>query len=245
MKRTPPRTAGEASLHRQAVCNGAPCLLISYFFRLSDYRIQVNHTKLNQSMKTLLYLLPLVLILAGSCKKNEDTTPVPAQNSTDNAIRLPSDGWFYFVGPVPNNPNLNNYQSVSTVPASATDSPSFSLAATTIKDTASFCAWSNNFTPAAGLKTGSLITLKAKIRLENVQGPGVSLVLRGDTRVQSNVLFETTQNQVPIRGTADFADYSVTLSYATPVDIAAVYLVLLPKTTGKVIFRDVTVTVSN
>ena len=194
-------------------------------------------------MKTLLCLLPLVIVLAGSCKKGGDAAPVPAQNPTNNAIRLPSDGWFYFVAPVPNNPNLNNYQSLSTAPASGTVSPSFSLAATTIKDTASFCAWTNNFIPAAGLKTGSFVTLKAKVRLENVQGPGVSLVLRGDTPIQSSALFETTQNKIPIRGTADFAEYSVTLYYTTPVDIVKIYLLLLPQTTGKVTFNDVTVEV--
>ena len=90
---------------------------------------------------------------------------------------------------------------------------------------------------------GRSLTLTAKVRLDNVQGKGVSLVLRGDRNSQPVVLFATTEKKIPLRGTADFTDYSVTLPYSAGVDYLIVYFVMLSNTTGTATFTDVSVTV--
>lgn len=91
---------------------------------------------------------------------------------------------------------------------------------------------------------GKTLTLRAKVRLDNVQGSGISLVLRGDTGVQKGALFATTQGQQLIRGTGDFTEYSVSMPYTKAVDEVLIFLLILPKTTGTITFRDISVQVN-
>lgn len=219
-------------------------------------------------MKTY-WLFPLLALLIISCETDDNfpkaTTPVGSGTttsstpSTSNAIPLMPTGWQFLVGEVGSQGNPNNYQRTLTTGALETTSPlttgilggaasratsyTLGMAASLVRDTASYCCWLAGVPPSAKLQVGTSLTLKARVRLENVQGEGVSLAIQGDKDTQTAVLFSTTRGKTPIRGTAD-TEYSVTLPYTVAVDRFAVYFVMLPNTTGTVIISDVSVQVN-
>ena len=127
--------------------------------------------------------------------------------------------------------------------SSRTTSYTLGMAASILKDTASYCYWLASVPPSATIRVGASLTLRAKVRLQDVQGKGVSLVIRGDKGPTTSVLFATTEGQVPIRGTADSTEYSVTLPYTTAVDKLIVYVVMLSNTSGSVAFTDVSLSI--
>ncbi|GAB3499810.1 hypothetical protein GCM10027341_23880 [Spirosoma knui] len=187
-------------------------------------------------MKNLTVLFLLLVGLATGCTKNEDS-PAPA---TNNVITFGGTDWQAYPADF-GEPNPNSYLNNRTT---AGNSYSLPLSATAIKDTSTFSYWVAGFQPGNELTIGKTLTLRAKVRLDNVQGTGISLALRGDTRVQTAALFASTQTQKVIRGTADFTEYTLTLPYTKSVDLVSVYLLLLPKTTGTVTFSDVSVEVN-
>ncbi|RAJ91020.1 hypothetical protein LX87_05361 [Larkinella arboricola] len=210
-------------------------------------------------MKNVLFLFAVLLLT--SCERNQTIPPVSSPGKTTNlgtsrnSITLEAKNWLFAVGDEGNQANPNNYQKSLTDRQAANTSPmsgttlggigsrpaSYSLGITApmVHDTASYSYWYYSIRPPAGLRVGKSLTLTARVRLEQVQGKGVSLVLRGDKGAQTNVLFSSTEGKTTITGTADFASYSVTLPYSSAVDYINLYLLILPRTTGKVIFSDV------
>lgn len=186
-------------------------------------------------MKNLLILLPLVAGLAIGCKSSDSSAVQP-----DNTITFSATDWtFRGVGDkgdpgtyTSNRTSSGNSYSLSAASSSAT------------KDTTALGYWVTNFGPGKAITVGKTLTLKAKVRLDNVQGSGVSLVLRGDTSLERAALFATTQNQRIIRGTSDYTEYSVSMPYTKAVDELLIFLLVLPKTTGTVSFSDVSVQVN-
>lgn len=214
-------------------------------------------------MKKKLFLLPLAAILVTGCEQDEDFPKAvsprgpTSSTSTNNAVALASANWSFAVGDVGNQSNPNNYQHTlvtnSTLPlnntglggvSSRTSSYTLGMAAATIKDTASYCYWLAGIPSSTSLRMGASLTLKAKVRLDNVRGKGVSLVLRGDRGTQTAVLFATTQGKISLTGTADGTEYSVTLPYSTPVDRFIAYFVLLSNTSGSATFSDVSLQIN-
>ncbi|GAB3327698.1 hypothetical protein GCM10027299_28670 [Larkinella ripae] len=218
-------------------------------------------------MRALLLIAPVLTLFLLSCERNENF-PEPTTPSTGGGPRTPTSGntipisatdWRFFVGDVGNRSNPNNYQQSVRTSSVGTTSPiggtglagvparavSFTLGmgTSTLVDTTSYCYWTYRFTPPAALRVGRSLTLTAKVRLEQVQGQGVSLVLRGDRNSQPSVLFATTEGKTPVKGTADFAEYAVTLPYSAGVDELFIYLILLPHTTGTATFTDVSLAI--
>ena len=206
-------------------------------------------------------------MLLSSCEQNDNfpKATVSRGNSTStlsasDGVLLAASDWFFSVGDVGNQSNPNNYQPTRTSStgstglssplssgsgltgmSSRTTSYTLGMGASLLKDTASYCYWLAGVPPSATLRVGASLTLSAKVRLQDVQGKGVSLVIRGDKGTKTAVLFATTQGRTDIRGTTEPTEYSVTLPYSTAVDKLIVYLVMLSNTTGSATFTDVSV----
>lgn len=99
-------------------------------------------------------------------------------------------------------------------------------------------------TMAQNVQTGRKLRLRVKVKLDQVRGEGVSIVIRGDDTFspEGNAeAFVTTQGTVYISGTHNWQEYQVTQLENMPESINSitVYLVLLPNTTGTVWFDEV------
>jgi hypothetical protein len=97
--------------------------------------------------------------------------------------------------------------------------------------------------------TGTRLTLSVHLRLEGVAGEGVAIAIRGDDTDAQNGFgrrFSTTKSRILIDGTADWMEYKVDLTeFDDSIDQIAVYVMLLPLTTGTVFVDDVTLTSSD
>ncbi len=217
-------------------------------------------------MKHFPLLIPLLILLLDGCNPNENVPKVNTSGgatsapSINNAVVLTPANWRFFVADVGNPSNPNNYRQTFASTGSATTSPmggtgltgvssksssyTLGITASAITDTVSFCYWVYGLYPPTGLRVGQTLLLKAKVKLMDVRGPGVSLVIRGDKGTKIAVLFSSTQGKVPIQGTADFAEYSIALPYAQAVDWCVLYAVMLPKTTGTVQVTDISLQVN-
>lgn len=215
-------------------------------------------------MRTSLFLLLTSLLF--SCEQNDNFPKATTSGGSSTTTTLPSNlvpfapaNWRSYVGDVGNVSNPNNYRHtlVTDGSSSSPSSPmsgsglvglssrptsyTLGMAASTITDTASYCYWAYSFYPPTTLRVGRSLTLKAKVKLDNVQGRGVSLVLRGDRNSQPVVLFATTEGKLPLRGSVGLTEYSVTMPYSTSVDYLLVYFMMLSNTTGTATFTDVSV----
>lgn len=214
-----------------------------------------------------LVLLPLLLVLIGGCDPVENFPKASTSSGSSGStlmsanVLLKPENWRFAIGDVGSQGNPNAYQQTLTTtssnpgltfPISTTGvgglsskatSYTLGMATAVLKDTASYCYWAYGLYPPTNLRIGQSVTLTAKVKLQQVQGKGVSLVIRGDKGSKTGVLLATTEGRTSIRGTADATQYSVTLPYTTAVDTLMVYLVLLSNTSGSASFSDVTVEV--
>lgn len=208
-------------------------------------------------MNYFLLVACLVIIVVG-CKQDDvkpiATSPVITISGSGVTTTFTASEWyFYLSGGTVGNPN--QYEStlitdglISTAPSNTTltnvYSYSLGISTETAKTAEIFSYWSAALTPPKGIQVGKSLTLKAKVQLQNIQGKGVSLALRGDRTNQMGVLFATTQGKISLIGTNDFTEYSVTLPYTASVDRILVFLVFSDQTTGKALFKDVSVQVN-
>lgn len=100
--------------------------------------------------------------------------------------------------------------------------------------------WGQTFN--TDIPTGKSLTLRVRIKGQ-LEGQGVSIVIRGDDTpdISGNAeQFATTQGDLPIIGTFDWTEYSISLDNVEASTLSlTVYLVYLPETTGDVFFDDV------
>lgn len=90
---------------------------------------------------------------------------------------------------------------------------------------------------------GTKLVLKAKIRTEEVSGPGVVLAMRGDNfRAGRSPLNITSEGRFTIDGTSNFTEYAIDWLDYFPDGVDALYIFLLLKegSTGTVYFDDIT-----
>jgi hypothetical protein len=192
-------------------------------------------------LKHLSFFLLLTLLL-GACKK-EEPEPEPVELLENSSITSPNFDWqFSYVGNVPGNPN----QCDGAYSTDIHSTPPYALKVgcnlTTNKDIFSY--WRQSITPPANFPTGKRLLLKAQIRLDNVQGNGIALAMRGDRRGSlSAVFFSSTENKQSIKGTSDFKEYTLEVdAYSGPVDQIHVFLIYLRNTTGTAYFDDISLT---
>lgn len=91
---------------------------------------------------------------------------------------------------------------------------------------------------------GANLLLKAKIKVENVEGEGVAIsyyALTNNGKTEND--FQTTEGLVDITGTSDFKEYTLRISNYTekfgPTEVITIGLHLLPQTKGTVYFDDI------
>ena len=109
-------------------------------------------------------------------------------------------------------------------------------------DSKAFSRWRYLIQKPDLLETATL-QLTATISGEDISGEGVSISFRTDSGLGSNQMvtgFGTTQGDAIIKGTFDKKEFSAEINYIpTDIEKLSIFLILLPKTKGKVYFHDV------
>lgn len=202
-------------------------------------------------MKNLGFLFALLLpLLFSACKKNDDVQP-PSQLITNGDMeQQPSfvqsrlDWLFGYYYNLTSNPNA--YKADYTSEAAASGAHSLKISCNTIKNDTTFCFYEQDVATTS-IATGVKLTLKAKIKTANLQGQGVALAMIGYKQIgnKNTIVFFPSTEKTPITGTGDFKEYTVTLdSYPGNIDVIAVHLFYLPKTTGTAYLDDVSLAVN-
>lgn len=107
------------------------------------------------------------------------------------------------------------------------------------KANSGFAYWAIVFQPQEEIPIGSRLVLRVKVKTEAVDGPGVYVVLRGDTD-QPSAFFQSTQNKITINGSVDFTGHTVAQPYyPAAIKTLQVYFILDGKSSGTVEFDDV------
>lgn len=180
-------------------------------------------------------LLALGAILLSGC--SDDEVP-PNQLITNSNVETGSaspNGWWFFTG-------QDKYDVTWSDQESFSGSRSLTIFTQTA-DSTNFAFWAQ--TISTNLPTGKGVTLSAKVK-SNLVGEGISIVIRGDDTVQPAgraEQFVTTQENSPISGVFDWADYSVKLgTVEASTQSLTIYLIFLGNTTGEVYFDDISLT---
>jgi hypothetical protein len=101
-----------------------------------------------------------------------------------------------------------------------------------------FSYWTITVAPD-GIVPGSQLTLKVKVKTDNLSGDGVFVALRADAGT-TQVAFKTTQDAVEIKGTQDFVEYSVAIpTFPDKVTDIRIYFILSGNSIGTAYFDDV------
>lgn len=104
-----------------------------------------------------------------------------------------------------------------------------------------FSFWRYSFSPE-GIQQGSRLTVDVNVRLDNVNGEGVFIALRGDSD-DGTVFFRTTQGTKTITGTFPFTKYSLELPYyIEKVKTLNLFLIMGGNATGTAYFDDIVIT---
>lgn len=187
---------------------------------------------------------------------SQPQTP-PAQTQTAGSLpltqlikngrmeQLSGQSWFFgYYGNQRENPN--GYKFEFSIEASASGEYAIKMTGGQVKNDSVYCSLNQSFSPA-GIPVGSKVTLKAKIKTVNMVGTGMAVALRGnklENNLPKTTFFKSTQGYVPITGTNEFEEYSVTVdSYDGNSDSISAFIFYLPKTSGVAFIDDVSVTV--
>jgi len=192
-------------------------------------------------------VLPLMIALMSlfnACKKGEDVQP-PVQliingdiEQTPSLTRSRGDWLFGYYYNLTSNPN--GYKAAHTTEAAASGTHSLKIVCDGVKNDTTFCFFEQDIVPTT-IAVGSKLTLKAKIKTRDLKGQGVALAMIGYKQIgnKNTIVFFPTTEKTPITGTNEFKEYTVTVdSYPGNIDIIAVHLFYLPKTTGIVYVDD-------
>lgn len=186
------------------------------------------------------FIYGILILLALSCNKDDDKGGVSQNFITNGDIENGRQDWnIGFSGQSIEN---NYIHGVSDEFASSPKSSLF-ISCETVKNKEAFTYFVQSF-PASSFKKGDNLTLKVQVKGENLIGKGVSVAFRGDKDgASSSVFFKTTQGFNPLVGTFPFKEVKVNLNpYLGDADQIIVFLILLPETTGKVYFDDISLT---
>jgi hypothetical protein len=187
--------------------------------------------------------LLLFVLMAGllACKKKVEVEP-ELQLLENASIESPNMDWqFRYVGNVTGNPN--DCDGAYSLDVHSTPPYALRIGCSSASNTSIFSYWFQTVN-APPLPAGKRLVLKAKVRVDDVKGQGIALVLRGDRNGQSQpVFFSTTENNTLIRGTSDFTEYTLMTEPITgSVDRLQVFMVYLRNTTGTAYYDDITLT---
>ena len=200
-------------------------------------------------MKTS-FLILLIFLSLLACKKDEEVIEepevIPDQllGDTDaellastfwSSIQATLSGQRYSGAMTTYGFNLGRNELVSRSPVH-----SFMISRTT--PDADFYAYYSQRYPRT-MPYGNDLTLKAYVKGVNLEGDGISLIIRCEDVNLTPVQVVTTEGTVKIAGTFDWTEYTVKLlDLQSTVTVLYVYLNYLPNTTGTVYFDDITLT---
>lgn len=198
-------------------------------------------------VRHIFYLFVSISLVYG-CKKTDDVQ-VPSQllsnSDMEQQTSLTSSRGNWLFGYYYNlTSNPNGYKASYTTEAAASGSHSLKISCSSIRNDTTFCYFEQDIFPTT-LTPGKKLTLKAKIKTDNLVGQGVALAMIGYKQIgnQNNIVFFPSTEKTPITGTSDFKEYTVTLdSYPGNIDVIAIHVFYLPKTTGTIFVDDVSLT---
>jgi hypothetical protein len=173
------------------------------------------------------------IITLNGCEKERDQKIELIINGTVESGSLMPDGWWFGRGHANFNVFWTDQVSLS---------PSRSLGISTqVADSLQFAYWGQ--TISDNIPVGENVTLKVKIKVNNVMGRGLSIAIRGDiTNSPSggSEQFVTSQYATRISGTFDWKEYSIRMSnIKASIQSLTVYLIFLPNTTGEAYFDNI------
>jgi hypothetical protein len=185
--------------------------------------------------KLLVFILPLLLL--NTCKKEEKTTAeviIPNQLLGDNNAEF-LEGSFWHSTPISNGFTIARVDTVSLSPTH-----SF-IISRTIPDSVNFAYYYQIY--SSQMPVGNNLTLKAHIKGVNLEGEGVSILIRCDDVNNSTVQYAGTQGDISITGTFNWTPYTIDLiDLQSSVKTIVVFLIYIPNTTGTAYFDDITLT---
>ncbi len=202
-----------------------------------------------KAFRVLPFILALMSLL-NACKKGEDVQP-PVQLITNSdmeqqpsLIRSEKDWLFGYYYNLVSNPN--GYKAAYTSETASSGAHSLKVSCEGIKNDTTFCFFEQDVVPTT-IAVGSKLTLKAKVKTVDLKGQGVALAMIGYKQVgtKNTIVFFPSTEKTPITGTSEFKEYTVTLdNYPGNIDVIAVHLFYLPKTTGTAFVDDITLSVN-
>lgn len=125
-------------------------------------------------------------------------------------------------------------------------SHSLKISLNDISDPLEFAYWYQRIPIEPGTHAGRTLKLSSFIKLAEVTGYTVCLVIRANYPSGELVGFATTQGKIGIKGTKDWSSYSVELKdLSEEADEIMIYLLLGTETTGTVYFDDISLVVKD
>lgn len=197
-------------------------------------------------MKTFLLIASLVIctIVVGSCKKEEAQPQIDLikdGSAEKNPLVDWSLGYYYNLSS-----NPNNYKSARSGEAAASGLNSLKISCDVIKNDTTSCYFYQMIDlTTTPIPIGASLTLKAKAKMVNLRGEGLSLMIYGYKRTNGKLVEALAPSVlIPANGNSDFKEYSVRLdSYPGSVDQLYAFLFYKANTTGTVYFDDISLVV--
>jgi hypothetical protein len=173
------------------------------------------------------------ILIILSCSKDEVIEQIVANSDFTSGSASP-DAWFYYG-------NGSGHEHDWTKKTGTSDYCISIAGAFSIQQ---ISYWYQNFLGI--IPRGKTLTLKAKIKAEDLSGQGASIAVRCDGDTAGNLAFSTSQGKSDISGTFEWKEFTVTLD-KVPENTRSIiiFLIYLPNTTGKVSFDDVILTYKN
>ncbi|WP_080056899.1 hypothetical protein [Spirosoma aerolatum] len=211
-------------------------------------------------MKALALFLSLLIcsLLFNSCKK-DDAQPQSIANAVVNGDfeASPYQDWLSNVNRV-SKTKPNSYTVEYSTEAASSPSHSIKVSCNAAYNDSTYHLLQQLFyTPSSSapngakilnIPTGAKLTMKAKIKTVNVQGNGIVIAVGGNYGLNKNyasAFYTSTEGKVPITGTNDFKEYSITFD-SFPADTYSLYVLIFfsPTTTGTAYYDDVSLSVN-
>jgi hypothetical protein len=183
--------------------------------------------KINYTMKKLMIIITCAGIML-ACSKEEDTTIIQMLKNTDMEK---TTEWFSYG-------SEEGFIHKWTSEASYSPNRSLTISRTT-PSLEGYC-WFNQST-TQDIPYGKDVTLKVMIKGVDLQGNGVSIIIRCNDAKGELVKILSTQSGTRITGSFEWVEHTITMNKLDKKTATIVVgLVYLPNTTGKVYFDDAT-----
>jgi hypothetical protein len=197
-------------------------------------------------LQKLNLLLLLFTVLLTNCKENDAQPPVKKELLKDNYISGTDNSWKFLSSSHYNiDENTKIYSGEVSKVSFTSSTNSLKISSKQIYEGTDIIAgsWFQELLMPS-IPKGANLLLKAKIKVENVEGEGVALsyhALTNDRKTENG--YDSTEGLFDITGTIDFKEYTLRIENYTekfgPNEVIRISLTLLPGTKGTVYFDDI------